>query len=151
MGIREILSPYIFIEDTILGYPELTKALKQFTSDDAVILCLVIMSGLRLSANRALSVGFFGIPMEDEGMKEWYDRVLTLHAPLKKESETIMDYDLKNIQLSYPELRQARDQYGSESAILKSNRETTFPILYKDQLCRLIKITKGQSSIFFFS
>jgi hypothetical protein len=141
MGIRDILSPDIFIEDAVQGYPDLAKALKRFTPDDAVILSPALMSELRLTANRALVVDFVGIPMEDKGMKEWYDRILTLHAPLKKNPEIILDYDLKNIKLSDAELRQAREQYGSEYAILQSSRKTVFPILYKDKRYQLIKIT----------
>ena len=141
IGAKEILSPDIFFEDTAQGYPKLAKALKQFTPNDAVILCPALMSELRLTANRALVVDFVGIPMEDKGMKEWYDRILALHAPLKKNPEIILDYDLKNIKLNDAELRHAGEQYGSEYAILQSNRETIFPILYKDKRYQLIKIT----------
>ena len=141
VGVHNILSPDIFIEDNRQGYRKLAHALRKYTPEDAVILCPAIMSELRLTANRALAVDVVGIPMEDEGMKEWYTRIKKLHAPTKKDARVIIDYDIKNIKLNDAELLVAREEYGTEYAILQVSKKTVFPVLYKNERYQLVKIT----------
>jgi hypothetical protein len=144
VGVHSILSPDIFIEDNPQGYRGLAGALRQHTPEDAVILCPAIMSELRLTANRALVVDFVGIPMEDEGMKEWYERIKKIHAPLKKDPKIIMDYDVNSIKLNDDELLEAKEAYGSEYAILQADKKTVFPVLYKDKNYQLVRVSAYQ-------
>jgi hypothetical protein len=128
-------------------YDDAAKGVSDFarlkTDKDAVFVVPPNFGSFRYSSNRAIVVDRKCILFDDKGLLDWWNRINDCYGDIPKtssylsmNSQMISNYSL----ISKERILSLYEKYNAKYAVLFSETETDFEILYKDQNYKLVSI-----------
>lgn len=105
------------------------------SSEDAVFLTPHDFGFIRTEAKRAIVVDFKAFPFPESAMKEWYNRIQDCYGLDKEKFQT------KYQELNDDELLSLKSKYKFQYAILFSESDSKFPVIYSNSEYKIIDLT----------
>ena len=136
--------PDIQQSSSILKYGGLGVAeyARQNTPGDAIFLTPPGFGGFRMSAERAIVVDWKAIPFHDEGLLGWWRRINDCYgnfpelSPREGKKQMFAAYR----HISTGRINAVAEKYGVTFAVLHQETPCSFPMLYKDDYFKLVRI-----------
>lgn len=121
---------------------ETARAAAKHTPPDAVFVTPPAFGVLRIIGERALVVDFKLLPLQDEGMREWRDRIRVVYGEVQGGGFTAL-HALEQAYRATTDvhLRELRDRYGATHAVLYSDTPTAMPVLYVNDSYRIVALS----------
>lgn len=111
------------------------------TPEDAVFLTPPNFGQFRLLARRAIVVDFKAFPFLDEAMVEWQKRLFNCYGQPKSAGFAAASEMDKNYRIITDEkLRSLQMQYRISYAILYAETSTQLPVLFENQMYKLVRL-----------
>lgn len=133
--------PIVFPEDLQDSEAQMAKFMRQHTPKTSQFLVPPRQGRLRVLAERALIVDGSAIPMNDIGLREWWQRFndvynFNLREPLKHMKTSALNYS----KLSDQDVTELQERYGFEYVVGFADQKTEFPVVYNNEHFKLIQI-----------
>jgi hypothetical protein len=109
------------------------------TSAESVFLVPPNWGQFRLLANRAIVIDFKAFPFTDQGIWEWYQRILRCYGRPKSLGFKILpELQSHYSNMTDEQLRSLQHQYGFDYVVLPSNTSTEFNVIYQNRRYKII-------------
>ena len=134
---RAVREP-VYNSETLIGYiAEKTEENALFVAPNA------LAPDLRIRPKRAVVVAPKTYPANDEGLEEWYDRILNIYGC--SEGQIHSDFSIYDIDKYYEHiddvcLSMIADKYESDYAILFTDTETAYPVVFEEPDWKIVKL-----------
>jgi hypothetical protein len=109
------------------------------TSAESVFLVPPNWGQFRLLANRAIIIDFKAFPFTDQGIWEWYQRILRCYGrPKSLGFKMLPELQSHYSNITDEQLRSLQHQYGFDYVVLPSNTPTEFNVIYQNRQYKII-------------
>ena len=135
------LKPVITLTDIKGPIEEISDYARRNIPKDAILLTPPQFGRFRLVARRAIVVDFLAFPLQEGAMVEWKKRILDCYGKVKSKDFLAgeeMDKQYKNI--TDKKIRYLAKKYEAAYAILYNTTPSDFPVLFQNDLYKIIKI-----------
>ena len=137
-SINKALREPEYSSDSLFGY------IAENTEEDALFIAPdAVAADIRIGPKRAIVVAPKTYPANDEGLEEWYDRMLNVYGC----SEGIInsDFSIYTVNNYYEYIDDAclsmlTNKYDADYAILFPNTETTYPVVFQEPNWKIVKL-----------
>jgi len=131
----------ITIEDGDDPIDKVARFAKEHTPVDALFLCPPRCGRFRIVAERGIVIDFISFVIADEAMQSWYNRILDCYGEAEAPGfEGARELDQQYHQISESKIHYLAANYGASHAVLYKDTPCAFPVLYEDEIYKLVRI-----------
>jgi hypothetical protein len=142
--LQKALSRQYSLNDLPSSQLELAKKIRELTPDSSILLVPPMFGELRYLANRALLVTFKTLPFGGKQMISWKEAVFDCYGwtDLKGFNAVLYSFEPNYKKIDKERLKMLNSKYGADYAVLYTETETVFPVLFENKQYKLIYIDK---------
>lgn len=142
LPLQQAISRQYSLADLNPALLELSDKIDKLTAADAILVAPPILGELRYTAHRALVVSFKTYPFKGKGMIEWRERMFDCYGWTDMEgfNAVLWSFEPQYSVISPEKLKMIAQKYGATYAVLYTKTETTFPVLFENELYKLVYI-----------
>jgi len=117
---------------------------RENTPEQSIFLTPPNFGQFRLLANRAIVVDFKAFPFSDQGIKEWYERIISCYGvPISSGAQIIDELDRNYRAMDDNTLLLLKEKYGISYAVLYRSTPTDFKAIFENNTYKVIRLTEG--------
>ena len=136
------LVPAIMLNDTKDSTFNVAAYARQNTPTDAIFLTPPGFGRFRLTASRSIIVDFKAFPFQDWAILEWKQRMENCYGNVKSIGfPALDDMEEKYRYIDDEKILGLKNKYNISYAVLHSETETSFPILFFDDKYKIVSIS----------
>ena len=133
--------PILTLDDIRDAQADTSRAAAVHTAADAVFVVPPDFGVLRIVGQRALVVDFEAIPLLDEPMREWRERIRQVYGDVEGGGRAAIEaLDGRYRTTTDAHLRELARRYGATHAILYADTATALPELYANETYRIVDL-----------
>lgn len=135
--------PQITLESLSGDAVEIARYAAEHTPAESIFLTPPGMGEFRYLAQRAIVVDFGAFPFQDLAMLEWKHRIDACYDfPDRTGWDGLQEMKLKYRVIEDPEIRELRERYAIDYAVLDRRTETGYPVLVENSTYKIVQLVE---------
>jgi len=136
--------PEITLSDVSGPETEVVRYVREHTPEDAVFLTPPNFGRFRLTARRAIVVDFKAFLFQDKGMAQWRARLEDCYGQVSKSGfDVVGEMDDSYRRITTESILLVAGKYQVSYAVLYSGTPCDFPVLFRNSVYKVVRITPG--------